>query len=46
MQEKIRSAEAELKTAGPIHARDLRKHIKRLERELKIYDRFRAEAGR
>ena len=46
MQEKIRKAEAELKTAGPIHGRDLRKHIKRLKRELVIYDRYRAEAGK
>ena len=41
---KIRKAEAELKTAGPIHARDLHKHIKRMKKELSTYDRYQAEA--
>ena len=34
----------ELKTAGAIHGRDLRKRIHRLEREKIIYDGFRAKA--
>ena len=47
LQERIRKAEAELKTAGPIHARDLRKFIRRMKKELIIYGRYReAAAGR
>ena len=34
----IRAAERELLTAGPIHRRDLQKHINRMKKELKIYD--------
>ena len=45
MREKIRKAEEELKTAGPIHRRDLHKHIKRMRRELIIYARYKAAAG-
>lgn len=37
--DKIRSAKAELHTAGPIHRRDLQKHIKRLKGKLIQYDR-------
>ena len=44
--EKIQKARAEVKTAGAIHRRDLHKHIKRMERELRDYDRFHAEAAR
>ena len=43
---KIKAAKQEAKTAGKIHRRDLYKHIKRLEKELNVYDRFRAEAAR
>ncbi len=32
--DKIRSAKAELRTSGPIHRRDLQKHIKRLKGKL------------
>ena len=42
--EKIIAAKAELKKAGPIHRRDLTKHIRRMERELRDYDRFQAAA--
>lgn len=35
LQAKIKKAKAELKGAGPIHARDLKKYIHRLEIELK-----------
>lgn len=38
--EKIRAAKAELKTAGPIHRKDLQRYIRRLEKELLIYDRY------
>lgn len=44
--QKIKDAKEELKTAGAIHRRDLHKHIKRMERELRDYDRFHAEAAR
>ena len=30
----------QLKTAGPIHRKDLTRHIRRMERELYDYDRF------
>lgn len=32
--DKIRSAKAELRRSGPIHRRDLQKHIKRLKGKL------------
>lgn len=41
---KIRQAKADLKTAGVIHRRDLQKHIRRIECELRDYDRFHARA--
>ena len=40
LREKIRRAEEELKTAGPIHSRDLQKHIRRMKKQLGIYDRY------
>jgi hypothetical protein len=40
LKEKIRKAQEELKTAGPIHSRDLRKHIRRMQNQLRIYDRY------
>lgn len=46
MIEKIRQRRAEAIKAGPIHRRDLIKYIRRLERELRDYDRFQAEARR
>ena len=42
---KIRAAKAELLTAGPIHARDLRKHIRRMEKELRIYIAYHKKTG-
>lgn len=42
---KIRAAKAELLTAGPIHARDLRKHIHRMEKELRIYIAYHKKTG-
>lgn len=45
--EKIRRAKREMKTAGPIHKRDLRKHLKRMQAQLRQYDAYQArrEAG-
>lgn len=42
---KLNAARNELKTAGPIHRKDLTRHIRRMERELRDYDRFHKEAG-
>ena len=42
--EKIETAKAALMFAGTIHRRDLQKHIRRMERELRDYDRFQAMA--
>ena len=44
--QKLAQAKADLKTAGPIHRRDLQKHIHRMERELRDYDRFQSAARR
>ena len=33
----------ELKTAGPIHRKDLQRAIYRMEKELIIYDRYRSQ---
>jgi len=44
LMDKIRKAEEELKTAGPVHRRDLRKHIKRMTAQLAQYDRYQAAA--
>lgn len=40
----IQQRKEELKKAGPIHARDLSKNIRRLERELFDFDRFQRTA--
>jgi hypothetical protein len=37
---KLNAARQELKTAEIFHRRDLTKHIRRMERELRDYDRF------
>lgn len=37
---RINAAKEQLKTAGPIHRKDLKKYIRRLEKELRDYDRF------
>ena len=41
---KIAAAKEELEQAGSYHRRDLTKHIRRMERELRDYDRFQREA--
>ena len=38
--ERLNCARRELRTAGPIHRKDLTRCIKRMERELFDYDRF------
>lgn len=40
----IRAAKEQLKTAGPIHRRDLLKHIHRMQKELLIYDKYQKAA--
>lgn len=44
--DRIETAKQALLFAGAIHRRDLLKHIKRMERELRDYDRFHAEVAR
>ena len=41
----IRRLEQELQTAGPIHRKDLQKHINRMKKELKIYDFYTRRKG-
>ena len=41
----IACAKEDARKAGPIHKRDLMKHIRRMEKELRDYDRFHREAG-
>ena len=36
----IKAAKEQLKTAGTIHARDLKRQIHRMEKELRIYDYY------
>ena len=43
--EAIHAAEREMKTAGPVHRRDLQKHINRMKKELKIYDFYMRQRG-
>lgn len=42
--DKINRAKEELKTAGAIHGRDLRKHIHRMESQIRRYDRYQSLA--
>lgn len=44
--QKIKTAEAALMFAGPIHRRDLQKHIRRMKAQLAQYDRYHAAARR
>lgn len=46
MAQKIMQTKHEIRTAGPIHKRDLQKHLHRMQAELAQYDRFQAEAQR
>ena len=40
----FRAAEDELKTAGPIHRKDLQRYIVRMKRELRQYDKYQESA--
>ena len=42
--EKIDTTKKEIMFAGPVHRRDLRKHLKRMLAQLAQYDRFQAAA--
>ena len=46
LKEKIRRARREMETAGPVHRRDLGKHLKRMTAQLAQYDAFQADARR
>lgn len=42
--DEIRLCKQALMHAGPMHYRDLQKHIRKMEAQLKQYDRFQAAA--
>ena len=44
MVEEIMQTKQEIKKAGPVHRRDLRKHLKRMLAQLAQYDRYQAAA--
>lgn len=44
--ERIEMTKQAIMFAGPIHRRDLQKHLHRMQAELAQYDRFQAEARR
>lgn len=44
-KQRIKAAKEELRTAGPIHARDLRRQISRMEKELRTYIRYQRQAS-
>ena len=44
--ERIEATKREMKSAGPVHYRDLRKHLKRMTAQLSHFDRYRASAQR
>lgn len=44
LTQKIAAAKDEMQRSGPIHRRDLYKHIHRMEKELRIYDFYHAQA--
>ena len=44
MMDKIEQTRKEIKTAGPVHRRDLRKHLKRMLAQVAQYDRYQAAA--
>lgn len=44
LQERINLTETAIMFAGPIHRRDLQKHLRRMQKELRDYDRFQREA--
>ena len=44
--ERIEMTKKAIQFAGPVHRRDLRKHLKRMLAQVAQYDRFQAEARR
>lgn len=44
LEERIMQTRREISSAGPVHKRDLRKHLKRMLAQLAQYDRYRAAA--
>lgn len=44
LMDKIMQTKQEIKTAGPVHRRDLRKHLKRMLAQVAQYDRYQAAA--
>lgn len=44
--EKIDITKKAIMFAGPVHRRDLRKHLKRMTVQLRQYDAYEAQAGR
>lgn len=44
LMDKIDQTKREIKSAGPVHRRDLRKHLKRMLAQLAQYDRFQEAA--
>ena len=42
--QKIDAAKREMEHAGPIHRRDLAKHIRRMEKQLRIHDSYHSHA--
>lgn len=44
LEEKIRLTEKAIMFAGKIHRRDLEKHLRRMKKELRDYDRFQQAA--
>ena len=41
--QRIENAQDEIRRAGPLHRRDMQRHLRRLLRDLRDYDRFRRE---
>ena len=46
LMERIEATKSEMKSAGPVHYRDLRKHLKRMTAQLSHFDRYQAAARR
>ena len=44
LTQRIAAAKDEMRRSGPMHRRDLCKHIRRMEKELRIYDFYLAQA--
>lgn len=44
LEEKIKLTETAIMISGPIHRRDLQKYLRRMQKELRDYDRFQREA--